>query len=147
MPHAFRSIVGRLAAAVSLLLIVVASASAQQPLEGPPPATPQFLPRYDFHMEAAGLGSGGDVRFSWETHWGGDFDLVDYVRGRLMFLADYQAVLGHEFQPFDPNQSYYTLEVSSSTRIGSTELAGVLHHVSRHLGDRFKDFAIAENSL
>ena len=67
---------------------------------------------------------------------GGDFDLVDYVYGRLAILADYEAVLGDELQLFDPNQASYTLEVSVSARLRGTELAGVLHHVSRHLSDR-----------
>ena len=88
-----------------------------------------------------------DQRFSWDTHWAGDFDLVDYVYGRISFLADYQALLGSEFRPFDPYQSNYLLEASGSYRIGKTELLGVLNHVSRHLGDRSKPAAVAENSL
>ena len=86
----------------------------------------EFLSRYDFHLSAAGLGSDDHARFMWDTHWGGDFDLVDYVNGRLSFLVDYQAVLGNEFRPFDPNQGNYTLEVSGSVRLGRTELVGVL---------------------
>jgi hypothetical protein len=88
-----------------------------------------------------------DPRFSWIAHWGGDLDLVDYVGGRLTFLADYQTVLGDELQPFDPNQGNYTLAVSSSVRVGRTEFASVFHHVSRHLGDRAKDFGIAWNTV
>ena len=79
-----------------------------------------------------------DPRFTWDAHCGGDFDLVDYVHGRVTFLADYQAVLGSEFRPFDPYQSNYTLEAIGSYRVGQTEIVGVLHHVSRHLGDRAK---------
>jgi hypothetical protein len=88
-----------------------------------------------------------DQRFSWDTHWAGDFDLVDYVLGRASFLADYQALLGSEFRAFDPYQSSYLLEASGSVRSGQTEVLGVLSHVSRHLGDRFKRTAVAENSL
>lgn len=104
------------------------------------------MSRYDFRMWAAALGS-ADQRFSWDTHWAGDFDIVDYVVGRATFLADYQALLGHELRPFDPYQSNYLLEASGSVRVGPTEIAGVLSHVSRHLGDRRKLLAVAENSL
>ena len=43
-----------------------------------------------------------DPRFSWETHFGGDLDVADYVVGRSSILVDYEAVLGDEFRPFDP---------------------------------------------
>ena len=59
----------------------------------------------------------------------------------------YQALLGSEFRPFDPYQSNYLLEASGSYFIGTTEVAGVLSHISRHLGDRPKRLAVAENSL
>jgi hypothetical protein len=145
MPGAIRSLVPHALVVACLSLAAVGTADAQEPLDRAPDARPQFLSRYDFHLEAESLLSGGDTRFRWDTHWGGDFDFIDYVRGRLSFLADYQAVLGHEFQPFDPIQGNYTLEVSSSVRLGRMELAGVLHHLSRHLGDRPKTFGIAHN--
>jgi hypothetical protein len=110
------------------------------------------MSRYDFRMVGTAL-TEQDERFQWDTHWRGDFDLVDYVHGRLSFLADYQALLGKEFRPFDPYQSNYALAVSSSIRVGTTELVGVFHHVSRHLGDRTKeredgsDEAVAVNML
>ena len=75
---------------------------------------PEFLSRYDFNMSAAKLAY-PDQRFSWDTHWGGDFDLVDYVDGRVTFIGDYQALLGSEFRPFDPYQSNYLLEASDRT--------------------------------
>jgi hypothetical protein len=131
--------------AACLTLTIVSRAFAQQPLAAPP-ASGEFMPRFDFHMSAAGL-SDPDRRFSWDTHWGGDFDFVDYVHGRLMFLADYQVVLGDEYRMFDPNQSNYTLAVSGSVRVKGTELAGVLHHVSRHLSDRPNRGAVAYNAL
>jgi hypothetical protein len=138
----------RALAGACLCLAMAASASAQHPEPLPdPPATPQFLPRYDFHLAAASLGSGDHTRFMWDTHWGGDFDLVDYVVGRFGFLVDYQAVLGNEFRPFDPNQGNYTLEFSGSGRINGTEIAAVFHHVSRHLGDRPKRGSVAVNVL
>ena len=137
-----------LALAALVLLVSGGRALAQYPQPLPEaPSEPQFLSRYDFHLAAAGLGSGIPERFQWDTHWGGDFDLVDYVSGRFGFLVDYQAVLGNEFRSFDPNQGNYTLEFSGSKRFGRTEVAAVFHHVSRHLSDRPKRFAVAMNAL
>ena len=97
-------------------------------------------------MSAAALAS-DDPRFSWDIYFGGDVDVLDYVVGRTSTIIDYQTVLGSEFRAFDPNQANYILEVSSSYRIGKTEVAGMFHHVSRHLSDRPKRFAIAWNIL
>ena len=135
----------RSALATCLIVAAASSAWGQQPLPVPP-STIEFLPRYDFLLSAARL-ENADQRFSWDTHWGGNFDLVDYVWGRAMFLADYQALLGSEFRPFDPYQGNYTLEASGSFRAKGTEAALVLNHVSRHLGDRPKRVAVAMNSL
>jgi hypothetical protein len=137
----------RAAVIVCCLLATIGSVAAQEPqgiVDAPPAA--EFFPRFDFNMSAAKLAY-PDQRFSWDTHWAGDFDLLDYVYGRMSFLADYQALLGSEFRPFDPYQSSYLLEASGSIRLGKTELLGVLSHVSRHLGDRYKRVAVAENSL
>lgn len=137
----------RAAVAACLTFFLAATAAAQQPqgfAEAPP--HPEFLSRYDFNMSAAKLAY-PDQRFSWDVHWGGDFDLVDYVVGRVTFIGDYQGLLGSEFRPFDPYQSNYLLEAVGSYRFGQTEVLGVLNHVSRHLGDRFKPVAVAENSL
>lgn len=128
-----------------LVLFVTAAAFAQQPL-GSPPTTPQFLSRYDFHLSAAALAN-DDQRFSWDTHFGGDIDVVDYVHGRAATVMDYEAVLGNEIRPFDPNQGNYILELSASYRIKRTEVAGIFHHVSRHLSDRPKVMAVAWNIL
>lgn len=128
-----------------LLVLACTPAFAQEPLASFPEHG-QFLSRYDFQMSAAGLVHPDD-RYSWDTHWFGDFDLVDYTFGRITFLGDYQGLLGSEFRPFDPYQSNYTLEASGSLRIGKTEFIGVLNHISRHLGDRPKREAVAENSL
>jgi hypothetical protein len=136
----------RLGAIVACVaLAAVSPVLAQEPLPDPPPA-PAFMSRFDFSLSGAKISS-DDNRFWMDTHWGGDFDLVDYGRGRATFLVDYQAFLGNEFRPFDPYQSNYRLEAGGSARIGRTEVYGVLNHVSRHLGDRPKRFAIAENSL
>jgi hypothetical protein len=127
-----------------LTLAVAVSASAQTP--APPSPTPDFLTRYDFQLSGVVLAI-DDPRFSWDTHFGGDLDVFDYVKGRLSAAAEYEAVLGDEFRAFDPNQSYYLLEASSSYRVGQTEIAGVFHHISRHLSDRPKSFPIAWNVL
>jgi hypothetical protein len=143
--------IGRLIprAAIAALVIVAAAprADAQTtPAIAPAPSAPDFMSRYDFHLSAAAVAS-SSPNFSWETHFGGDIDLADYVVGRSSILVDYEAVLGDEFRPFDPNQGNYTLEASSSVRVGETEIAGMFHHVSRHLSDRPKRFAIAWNIL
>ena len=143
MPDTIGSLIRRAAIASYFTVVAAAGAAAQQPL-AEPPTSGQFMSRFDFHLSAAGLAV-DDPRFKWDTHWGGDFDFVDYVRGRLTFLADYEAVLGNQFRLFDPNQAKYTLEVSSSFRVGATEFAGALHHVSRHLSDRANRQAIAMN--
>ena len=130
-----------------LLIAVPAAAQVPQPVFVPAPPAPEFLSRYDFHMSVYELIGSDDPaeRFSWDSHFGGSFDIVDYVVGRASVKVDYEAVLGSEFRPFDPNQANYTLEPSLSVRIGETELAAVFHHLSRHLSDRPKHFAIAWN--
>ena len=130
--------------AVYLTLALAAAANAQTPALAP--AGPEFFSRYDFHLNANSL-SGDDIRFSWDSHFGGDLDLVDYVKGRASILVDYEAVMGSEYRPFDPDQVYYVLETSGSYRAGPTEFAVVFHHVSRHLSDRPKPFSIAWNVL
>lgn len=139
---------------ISVISVPAASAQTQQPVVAPAPAGPEFLSRYDFHLSAAALLTSTptpapvvpDQRFSWDTHFGGSFDVVDYVAGRTSVTIDYQALLGSEYRPFDPNQGNYTLEAASSARIGDVEVVGVFHHVSRHLSDRPKRFAIAWNT-
>lgn len=132
-----------------VLVFLATRAAAQQPVVAAAPAHPEFFSRTDFHLDAAWLRtvpaatrggqSVGDQRFAWDTFWGGSIDVVDYVSGRLAVIINYEAVLGSEYQLFDPNQGNYTLEVSGSARIGrDTELVGLFHHVSRHLSDRPK---------
>lgn len=137
--------VRRAALAAGWLFLLVAPAAAQQTPE-PAPATAGFLTRYDFHLSMTELNI-DDKRFSWDARYGGDVDVVDYVRGRTAIAIDYEAVLGDQLRAFDPNQGNYILEVSSSARVGKTELVGVFHHVSRHLSDRPKQFAIAWNTF
>jgi hypothetical protein len=157
MADTARPLIRRAALAACLTLAAAARTAAQaapQPhVVAPPPTDPAFMSRYDFHLSAAALTpptittagglSTGDQRFSWDTHFGGSLDVVDYLVGRAAVLVDYQAVLGSEYRPFDPNQGTYTLEVSSSVRLGSgTEIVAVFHHVSRHLSDRPKPKAL-----
>jgi hypothetical protein len=97
-----------------------------------------FLPRAAFHMSAEHLGGVDDERFRWDTNFGGELDLVDYTKGRLIFAANYQAILGNELQKFDPNQGNYILEGALTARLHEVEAAFVFHHQSRHLGDRPK---------
>jgi len=139
----------RLAALLILALAAPAAAQIPQPVVAPAPSAPEFLARYDFHLTAYGLSPSAPdpaERFSWDTHFGGSMDFVDYVGGRASLTIDYQAVLGHEFRAFDPNQGNYTLEATASARVGETEVVGVFHHLSRHLADRPKRPAIAWNT-
>jgi hypothetical protein len=139
----------RHAAAAACLTLALAHVAAAQPAPPPlaeAPAGAQFMSRYDFHLSANALAI-DDPRFTWDTHFGGDFDLLNYVHGRATFLADYQAMLGEEFRPFDPNQGNYTLEAATSARLPEVEVFVVLHHVSRHISDRPKPISIAWNVL
>lgn len=144
MSDSIGSLIRRAAMAACLTLSLLTPALAQQATDSPPSGV-QFFPRYDFAMSAALLGY-DDPRFTWDTHWAGDLDVIDYGIGRATFLGDYQALLGSEYRAFDPYQSNYLLELSGSVRAGGVEVAGVFSHLSRHFGDRFKRVAVAENS-
>jgi hypothetical protein len=132
MPDTTGSLTRRAAAAACLTLAFALPAAAQipQPVAVPAPAGYQFLPRFDFYFTMASLRAEKDPaeRFWWDTHYGGSFDIVDYKVGRAAVLN-------------------YILEASLSARARETEIVGVFHHVSRHLSDRPKDFAIAWNAL
>jgi hypothetical protein len=137
-----------LSAATILAWLVAAPASAQllQPTVTPSNGI-EFLPRYDFQLSAAALAI-DNPRYSWDTHFGGQFDVLDYGVGRLGSRVDYEAVLGNELRIFDPNQGNYTLEANASLRAGdSSEVVFVFHHESRHLSDRLKLPAIAYNEI
>lgn len=108
---------------------------------------PQFIPHYDFQISLARLSS-PDPRFSWDGVVGGDIDIVDYVKGRTSIFAQYEVVMGHQLRTFDPNQGNYTFEGSASVRAGGgTEIAGVFHHLSRHLSDRANTTSISFNAV
>src|SRR5579872_5528329 len=143
MPNSIRSLIQRVAPAALLSVALAVPAAAQQTAATPNP-DPGFMTRYDFHLSADALGI-RDPRFSWDARFGGEIDVIDYGIGRVSTVIDYEAVLGDELRAFDPNQSLYTLEASSSVRLGQAELVGVFHHVSRHLSDRAKLFPIAWN--
>src|SRR3954469_5089098 len=104
---------GSLVLAVSFVFAFVVSAAAQeiQPTVAPAPPAPDFLTRYDFHLSIARLITSTptpapvppDERFSWDARYGGSFDIADFVVARLGVVIDYQAVMGSELRPFDPN--------------------------------------------
>jgi hypothetical protein len=131
--------------------LCAAPAAAQvpgpQPLEGPIDHF-EFFSRYDFQLEANLIGgdSNPDL-FRWDSHFGGEFDILNYVKGRATILTDYEAVMGSELRPFDPNQGIYVLEPAASWFVGKNEVAFVFHHVSRHLSDRPKLYSIAFNAI
>jgi hypothetical protein len=138
----------KLSVVAALAWLVAAPASAQliQPVVTPSNGV-EFLPRFDFQLSASALAI-DDERYSWDTHFGGQFDALDYKYGRLGARIDYEAVLGNQLRIFDPNQGNYTLEGNASLRAGdSTEVVFVFHHVSRHLSDRLKLPAIAYNEI
>ena len=96
-----------------------------------------WLPRFDYWLKAEHLAT-DDPALVWEANYGGEFDLIDYGRGRLTFAANYQVLLGEQIRIFDPNQGNFLLEVAASGRLPGVELAGLFHHTSRHLSDRAK---------
>ena len=107
-----------------------------------------FLTSYRFHLNALRLISSDD-NFVWDTDFGGDLDVFDfqYFRGNL--LLNFESILGEEIRPVDPNQGNYTIDLSTWWRTGvpGGEMGATFHHVSRHLSDRDKEFAIAWNML
>ena len=152
--QAFRPAV--LAACLVFAFAIRAAAQLPQPIVAPAPPAPEFLTRYDFRLSIASLMPSTPTpppvipneQFSWDAHFGGSFDIADLVVARLGVNADYQTVMGSEYRPFDPNQGNYTLEGFISARINAdTEVAGIFHHVSRHLSDRPKPFAVAYNEV
>ena len=148
------SLMRHAALAACLCLMFAAPTAAQQPLFTAGPENPEFLPRFDFHLNVDSLMPPKDTpeqladeRFSWDTHFGGSFDVVDVVVGRAGASIDFEAVEGSEYRPFDPNQGNYSLEGFVLARIHGTEAGAIFHHVSRHLSDRPKREAIAWNEL
>jgi hypothetical protein len=132
---------------VLALLAAASPAAAQQtPSSSRGPAV-SFLTRSAFHMGAEHFSGIADERFRWDANFGGELDLVDYTRGRLIFAANYQAILGEELWIFDPNQGNYILEGALTARVKQLEGAAVFYHQSRHLSDREKDRPVDWNML
>jgi hypothetical protein len=139
------------AAAICLAALLVPSSAARaQSLTASqastPSSSPEFLSGYRVRLGASRLAAGDD-RFSWDARFNGDIDLLDYGLGRINFMAEYEAVLGNQLRTFDPNQSLYTLDLRVTRRFGPNELAGLIHHMSRHLSDRAKTQAVDWNAL
>ncbi len=78
MRHAVGSL-ARSARRVPSLVAAAASARAQSSRWSSRHRAPQFMSRFDFHIVGERACRGDDPHFSWDTHWGGDFDFVDYV--------------------------------------------------------------------
>ena len=126
-------------AAFCLALVVVTPSAARA-------QSPQFLSDYNVRIGASRL-SVGDDQFAWDARFDGDVDLFQYGRGRINITTNYEVVLGTELRRFDPNQSLYTLDLRLTRRFGANEIAGLFHHVSRHLSDRRKTQAIDWNAV
>nr|MCU0255863.1 hypothetical protein [Vicinamibacterales bacterium] len=142
-----RATLASMALALASLAVLPPQAAAQVlPRVVEPPATTEFLSRFDYHLAIETL-SGDDPQFQWDADFAAEFDIVGSPRARVTSLFHYEAILGEELQPFDPNQGNYAIEVLGARRWGGVEAAVVFHHTSRHLGDRAKDFGIAWNLL
>lgn len=131
---------------VALVAVLAAAPSDAQTAPADEPRGIAVLTRAVLRLGAERLAS-GDPRFVWDTNFGGEIDLVDYVVGRATFLANYEAILGEELRPFDPNQGNYILAGSASGRLRAVEIALVFYHESRHLSDREKVQPIDWNML
>ena len=127
-------------------LAAPAAAVAQVPRVLDASPRTDFLSRFAYHLAIEPL-SGDDPQFQWDADFGGEFDIVGGPRGRVAAAFNYEAILGEQLQPFDPNQGNYAIELVGGPRWGRLEAAVVFHHTSRHLGDRAKDFGIAWNLL
>jgi hypothetical protein len=97
-----------------------------------------LLTRAAFFLSLAGMET-EDPRFSVVQRSRADVDFADYGRGRINFLFDGELVMGSERRTFDLNQANVIFEASASVRIATVEVAGVVHHVSRHVVDRAFD--------
>ena len=103
-----------------------------------------FLTRSDFSLMLSLLDA-DDPRFTAAGSLTADVDLFSYERGRTNLFIEYEGVLGSERHDFDLNHGNYVLETSASRDVGGVEVAGVFHHVSRHLSDRSRLGSISWN--
>lgn len=137
----------RLAGVAAVSMAAWAGTALAQPTHVIRPAEDLgFLTSFNYHLSLEYIEE-ADPQFDWVGHFGGDFDFVGGPRGRANAAFDYEAVLGDELQPFDPNQGNYRIELLGAGRVGRLEIGMLFHHTSRHLGDRAKDFGIAWNFL
>ena len=140
--------------AISTLCVVAwpwrvhAQTSSAASTARPTPATPGFLTKYHFHLNALRLVSSDD-NFVWDTDFGGDLDFADLQFFRANLLVNFEGIIGEEIRAIDPNQTNYTIDISAwwRTAVPNTELGATFHHVSRHLSDRAKEIAIAWNMV
>jgi hypothetical protein len=134
--------------AVALLGWLTPGATAQQPTPHLLPLDPQtgFLSSARFHLGVEAL-SNSDVRFDWDGDFGGEVDVVDFGVGRASAAFNYEVLMGGVLQPFDPIHNNYTIGLLGAVRVRRAEIGLKFEHVSRHLGDRAKDFGIAWNTL
>jgi hypothetical protein len=106
-----------------------------------------FLTGFNFLIGIEAL-SPRDTWFHWDADFAGDIDVMRWSGVRVNLFAEYEAVLGRQLQHFDPIFNNYTIDVLGGFQHGpSSEVAVVLRHVSRHLGDRPKGFLITWNQL
>ena len=75
----------KFALTLTMILVGVAGPVAAQTSNRGPSVS--FLPRSAFHMTAEHLSGIEDERFRWDANLGGDLDLIDYTKGRLIFAA------------------------------------------------------------
>ncbi|MGH9346213.1 MAG: hypothetical protein ACRD26_02995 [Vicinamibacterales bacterium] len=106
----------------------------------------ELFPGFDFHFDSRYVSS-GDPRFTWLFDLGGRIDAVRSDRVRVSFIGGYEAIAGEEFRRFDVNQGNYLLEGAVLVRVAGIEIGPVWHHISRHLSDRTKRFAIDWNMI
>jgi hypothetical protein len=124
-----------------------APARAQQPPQFAPDDTDQgWLAGHAVQIGLETL-SGDDSRFQWDFDIGAEVDLLRAGAGRVNLLVNYESVLGEQLQRFDPIFNNYTIDVLGGFTRKSVEWALRFHHVSRHLGDRPKNYGIAWNML
>ena len=123
--------------ASAFLLAFAARAFAQtEPRPAPPiPESKGLLTRAAFLVTVAGMET-EDPRFSLVERSRADVDLAAYRRGRINFFIDTELVMGSERRAFDLNQANIIFETSASYGVGLFDIAGVVHHVSRHVVDR-----------
>ena len=112
------------------------------------PATLGFLTNYRLRLRVLRLVSSDD-NFVWDADFGGDIDVfdLDHVRGNV--LVNVESIVGKQIRAIDPNQGNYTFDISTwwRTFVADAEIGLTLHHVSRHVIDRDREFAIAWNML